>query len=36
MMYPVPQSWTLDGFSSEMNRELSDNDKRLVGWVYPR
>jgi serralysin len=36
MMYPIPKSWTLDGFSSEMNRELSDNDKRLVGWVYPR
>jgi Astacin (Peptidase family M12A) len=36
MLYPIPKSWTLDGFSREMNRELSDEDKRLVKNVYPR
>jgi serralysin len=36
MMYPIPQSWTTDGFSAGLNGELSDNDKLLVASVYPR
>jgi serralysin len=35
MMYPIPKSWTLDGFSSDFNRELSAEDKRLVKYIYP-
>jgi serralysin len=36
MLYPIPKSWTTDGFSREMNRELSAEDKRLVQYIYPR
>ena len=36
MLYPIPSAWTLDGFSREMNRELSAEDKRLVRYIYPR
>lgn len=36
MMYPIPKAWTLDGFSSGMNRELSDIDKNLVRSAYPK
>lgn len=36
MMYPIPRSWTLDGFSAGLNAELSDNDKVLVSSIYPR
>jgi hypothetical protein len=35
MMYPIPKSWTLDGFSADMNGELSPNDKKLIHKVYP-
>jgi serralysin len=34
MMYPIPSSWTLDGFSAGMNRELSSQDKELIRKVY--
>jgi hypothetical protein len=35
MMYPIPKSWTLDGFSADMNGDLSPNDKKLIHKVYP-
>lgn len=34
MMYPIPKSWTLDGFSAGLNNELSAQDKRLIRDVY--
>jgi len=36
MMYPIPKSWTTDGFSAGMNGELSDMDKSKVRSHYPR
>lgn len=36
MMYPIPRSWTLDGFSAGLNGELSDEDKDMIRSVYPR
>lgn len=38
MLYRVPQSWTLDNFSSVKNTELSDMDKIFIGskGVYPK
>ena len=36
MVYQIPKAWTLDGFSSELNEKLSEEDKRLVRYVYPR
>lgn len=35
MMYPIPASWTLDGFSADFNRTLSEQDKLLVQSAYP-
>ena len=35
MMYPIPKSWTLDGFSADLNNDLSSNDKKLIHKVYP-
>ena len=35
MMYPIPKSWTVDGFSAGLNGELSPNDKTLVRSAYP-
>ncbi len=34
MMYPIPQTWTVDGFSSGLNATLSSGDKRLIKKVY--
>lgn len=34
MLYPIPAAWTLNGFSADMNRELSETDKRLARNVY--
>lgn len=34
MMYPFPKSWTLDGFSTGVNTELSDNDKHFIRQQY--
>jgi hypothetical protein len=31
MLYSFPASWTLDGFSSERNTELSEADKAFIG-----
>lgn len=36
MMYPFPATWTLDGFSSKENKELSQTDKRFMASVYPK
>lgn len=36
MMYPIPASWTLDGFSAGLNDDLSNEDKTLIRNVYPR
>jgi hypothetical protein len=35
MMYPIPESWTLDGFSADMNADLSPDDRKLIHQVYP-
>ena len=34
MMYPIPASWTLDGFSADMNGDLSEQDVQLIREVY--
>ena len=36
MMYPIPLAWTLDGFSADLNKELSQQDKNLIRTAYPR
>jgi hypothetical protein len=35
MMSAIPASWTTDGFSTELNRDLSDTDRRLIRDAYP-
>jgi serralysin len=35
MMYPLPASWTLDGFSIPLNSELSELDKAFIRDQYP-
>jgi len=35
MMYPIPKSWTLDGFSAAFNSDLSADDKKLIKASYP-
>jgi serralysin len=35
MMYPFPAAWTLDGFSTQLNSELSDPDKTFIHEQYP-
>jgi serralysin len=34
MMYPIPKSWTLDGFSAGLNSKLTAQDEELVRAVY--
>jgi hypothetical protein len=36
MMYPIPAAWTIDGFSSDLNGELSAKDKDFIEQVYPK
>jgi len=37
MLYPIPVSWTLDGFGAGFNNaELSEKDKEFVGVSYPK
>jgi serralysin len=36
MMYMIPKSWTLDGFSAGQNDDLSPKDIALVKSVYPQ
>ena len=35
MMYPIPASWTTDGFSAGFNGELSQTDKKFIRDAYP-
>jgi serralysin len=35
MMYPIPASWTIDGFSATLNDELSETDKAFIREEYP-
>ncbi len=35
MMYRIPAAWTLDGFSTEFNGDLSATDVRTAARVYP-
>jgi hypothetical protein len=35
MMYPIPASWTLDGFSVGLNSKLSGTDKSFIHAQYP-
>ena len=35
MLYAIPASWTLDGFSASMNSELSDTDRAFIQEQYP-
>jgi len=34
MMYPIPASWTLDGFTADLNADLSAKDKIFVHGEY--
>ena len=34
MMYPIPKSWTLDGFSADLNTELSEQDVEFIRGAY--
>ena len=35
MMYPIPASWTNDGFSAGLNGELSATDVQFIQRAYP-
>jgi hypothetical protein len=35
MMYPIPKRWTLDGFSVQLNSQLSEMDKNFIRQQYP-
>jgi serralysin len=35
MIYPIPASWTNDGFSAGLNEGLSDTDKEFIRDAYP-
>jgi serralysin len=35
MMYPIPSSWTLDGFSVGLNDKLSHTDEQFINQQYP-
>jgi len=34
MMYPIPKTWTTDGFSAGLNGTLSDTDKKFIHDQY--
>jgi serralysin len=34
MMYPIPASWTLDGFSADLNHDLSPTDVQFIHSAY--
>jgi len=36
MMYPIPASWTLDGFSADLNDDLSAQDVEFIREAYPQ
>ena len=35
MLYPIPASWTTDGFSAGSNKELSPTDRTFIQQQYP-
>ncbi len=35
MMYPIPASWTTDGFTVGLNEALSDTDRLFIHEQYP-
>ena len=35
MMYPIPASWTLDGFSADLNADVSPQDREFISQEYP-
>jgi hypothetical protein len=35
MMYPIPKSWTLDGFNAGLNSDLSPTDRKFIHQQYP-
>lgn len=35
MMYPIPSSWTTDGFSAGLNTDLSETDRSFIRAAYP-
>lgn len=35
MMYPFPGEWTEDGFSTPLNKELSETDIAFIRTIYP-
>ena len=36
MMYPIPASWTQDGFSAGLNSDLSETDVDFIRNAYPQ
>ena len=34
MMYPIPAAWTLDGFSADLNDDLSEDDVAFIKRIY--
>lgn len=34
MMYPIPAAWTNDGFSADLNDDLSEKDVELIREIY--
>ncbi|MBL7764566.1 MAG: hypothetical protein JNJ58_00600 [Chitinophagaceae bacterium] len=36
MLYAIPKSLTTDSFSTTWNHELSDEDKKIIGILYPK
>ncbi|MDX0200944.1 hypothetical protein GOB99_15315 [Sinorhizobium meliloti] len=34
MLYPIPKRWTLNGFSSRLNTNISDRDRQCLRGVY--
>lgn len=35
MMYPIPAAWTTNGFSADLNKDLSTTDKEFIRSAYP-
>ncbi|GGF91834.1 hypothetical protein GCM10010912_41010 [Paenibacillus albidus] len=35
MVYPIPNNQTIDNFEVKSNTQLSENDKRFIGQMYP-
>jgi serralysin len=35
MLYPIPATWTTDGFSADLNSAPSETDKKFIAEAYP-